>query len=160
MTANAIAHLVQRRFERLMALVLLILLGLVVGYVTLELAFRVIRYMVVIAPETFGVIGRAELTHLIHDAFGTFLLVLIGLELMQTIALYLKDDVLHAEIVLLVAIIAVARHAIDVDFATADPMRLAGMGLLIAGLAGAHFLFKRASQQDAVAHRPGPGSPG
>jgi len=41
---------------------------------------------------------------------GYFLLVLIGLELLETIKAYLDKRVFHVEIILLVAIIAIASH--------------------------------------------------
>src|SRR5271155_4770248 len=46
------------------------------------------------------------------DVFGYFLLVLIGVELLETMRAYLKKDVIHVRVVLEVALIAVARKAI------------------------------------------------
>lgn len=42
------------------------------------------------------------------DLFGVFLLVLIGIELLDTIKVYLKENVVNVEVVVLVAIIAVS----------------------------------------------------
>ena len=44
--------------------------------------------------------------------FGFFLMVLIGLELLESIKSYLEHDRVHAEVVFLVAIVAVSRKVI------------------------------------------------
>ena len=46
------------------------------------------------------------------DSFGVFLLVLIGIELLDTIKVYLRRNVVRVEVVVLVAIIAVARKVV------------------------------------------------
>jgi uncharacterized membrane protein (DUF373 family) len=87
---------------------------------------------------------------MVHDAFGSFLLVLIGIELMHTVVMYLDEHVVHIETVLSVAIIAVARHAIDVDYKTAPPLAIVGVSTLVAALALAYFLFKKSMRLDAA----------
>jgi len=80
---------------------------------------------------------------LLVEFFSMFLIILIGIELLETIKAYLKDDVIHVEIVVLVAIIAVARKVIILDYDKTDAMTLIGMAALILGLAGAYYLIKR-----------------
>ena len=80
---------------------------------------------------------------LLVEFFSMFLIILIGIELLETIKAYLKDDVIHVEIVVLVAIIAVARKVIILDYDKTDAMTLLGMAALILGLAGAYYLIKR-----------------
>ena len=46
------------------------------------------------------------------EIFGYFLLVLIGVELLETLKAYLKKDVIHVRVVLEVALIAMARKVI------------------------------------------------
>jgi len=46
---------------------------------------------------------------------GAFLLVLIGVELLDTIKAYFHENAIHVEIVMLLAIIAVARKVILLD---------------------------------------------
>ncbi|MCK7532656.1 MAG: phosphate-starvation-inducible PsiE family protein [Marinilabiliales bacterium] len=46
---------------------------------------------------------------------GAFLLVLIGVELLDTIKAYFKENSIHVEIVVLLAVIAVARKVILLD---------------------------------------------
>jgi len=77
------------------------------------------------------------------DIFGMFLLVLVGLELLDTIKAYVKEHVVHAEIVLLAALIAVARKAITLDLKQLAPAVPFGLAALLLALAAAYFLLKR-----------------
>ena len=82
---------------------------------------------------------------LLHDVFAGFLMLLIGLELMKTIVMYLEEHIIHVEVVLSVAMIAIARHAIDVDYKVVPPLAMIGMGSIIIALAVGYFFFKKAS---------------
>jgi uncharacterized membrane protein (DUF373 family) len=44
-----------------------------------------------------------------------------------------------------VAIIAIARHAIDLDLKHLDPMQLIGLGALLIALAAGYFFFRKAT---------------
>jgi uncharacterized membrane protein (DUF373 family) len=77
------------------------------------------------------------------DIFGLFLLVLIGVELLETVArTYLKGEAIHVEPVLLIAIIAVSRKIIVMDLASYAPLTLVGFGALILALSAGYFLLK------------------
>jgi uncharacterized membrane protein (DUF373 family) len=83
-------------------------------------------------------------------------MILIGLELMKTIVMYLDERVIHVEVVFSVAMIAIARHAIDVDFNNVPPLAMIGIGAIIIALAVGYFYFKKASalgpQKEPVGH--------
>lgn len=76
--------------------------------------------------------------------FSSILIVLIGIELLETIKAYLKDDSIHVELVILVAIIALARKIIVLDYQEASPGKLFGIAGLLLALSGAYFLIKKA----------------
>jgi len=76
--------------------------------------------------------------------FGYFLLVLIGVELLETLRAYMKKDVIHVRVVLEVALIAVARKAIIEEPNTAPGLTLFGVAALILAL-GVAFYFERQS---------------
>jgi uncharacterized membrane protein (DUF373 family) len=76
--------------------------------------------------------------------FGFFLMVLIGVELLETIKAYLREDRVHAEVVFLVALVAVSRKVIILDYKDTDPMLLFGMGVLIVSLGAGYYLVRRA----------------
>ncbi|WP_231891948.1 phosphate-starvation-inducible PsiE family protein, partial [Tenacibaculum ovolyticum] len=82
------------------------------------------------------------LIHL-HKIFGGFLSVLIGVELLHTIKMYLKEGLIHVEIVLLVALIGISRHVIDLDIAHMKPFVIMAISSLIIALSVGYFLIKR-----------------
>lgn len=79
---------------------------------------------------------------------GGFLLVLIGVELLDTLKAYFKENTIHVEIVVLLAIIAVARKVLLLDPAGMNTFdfgfELIGIGIIVAGLAAAYYLIKKA----------------
>ncbi len=127
-------------FERAIVLVLLCLLMLVVLYATLG-------FLVMIFWTMFERLQSPEFhitLPLLHEVFAGFLMILIGLELMKTIVMYLEEHVIHVEVVLSVAMIAIARHAIDVDYKTVNPLAMVGTGAIIIALAAGYYFFKKA----------------
>jgi uncharacterized membrane protein (DUF373 family) len=76
------------------------------------------------------------------DIFGFFLLVLIGVELLETIKAYFDDHVVHVEVVLEVAMIAIARKVITLEVKDVSSLTLIGIGAIILTLAVAFFFVK------------------
>ena len=77
--------------------------------------------------------------------FGFFMMILIGLELMYSIKTYLKKDMIQVEIVLIVAIIAIARKIIILDTKNLDGFILIGLGFLILTLSAGFYLVRKAN---------------
>ena len=61
--------------------------------------------------------------------------------------MYLTDHVIHVETVFLVAMIAVGRHVIELDFGTASVGTLLGVAAILFSLAAGYYLLKRSSPQ-------------
>jgi uncharacterized membrane protein (DUF373 family) len=81
------------------------------------------------------------------DIFGYFLLVLIGVELIETLKAYVKKDVIHVRVVLEVALIAMARKVIIEEPNTVPSLTLFGIAALILAL-GIAFYFERAAKYE------------
>jgi uncharacterized membrane protein (DUF373 family) len=81
------------------------------------------------------------------DIFSYFLLVLIGVELLETLKGYVKRDVIHVRVVLEVALIAVARKVITEEPHAVSSLTLLGIAALILAL-GVAFYFERQSNGD------------
>ena len=94
-----------RRFEHLIVKSLMLMMAIVVFLATVELAYILVKDIV---SSPMFLLNIDEL----QEIFGMFMLVLIGLELFESIQIYHKDRVVRVEIVILVAIIAVARKVI------------------------------------------------
>ena len=110
------------------------LVGLMVIAGTVALAIDIGRSMAA-APALL--LDSGQLLHL----FGFFFLILIGVELIETIKVYLIEDTIRVEVVLLVAIMALARKVVLVDSGED------GAGSLLAlALTGGYFLIKRSGR--------------
>ncbi len=74
------------------------------------------------------------------EVFGYFLLVLIGVELIETLKAYVKKDAIHIRVVLEVALIAMARKVIIEEPNNVPSLTLFGIAALILALGVAsHF---------------------
>ncbi len=130
------------RFEHGVVLVLIVLLMGVIALSTLDLAWRLIHD--VITPPVL-LLDVQELLEL----FGFFLLILIGLELLETIRAYLNTHVIHLEVVLEVALIALARKVIVLHTRKEGALTLLGLAALVVALAVAFHVHLRATQRAA-----------
>ncbi|MBW1785537.1 MAG: phosphate-starvation-inducible PsiE family protein [Deltaproteobacteria bacterium] len=124
------------KFEKWIIIVLIILMVSVVLGATIELAWIIIEKIISPPLILFAINDLLEI-------FGFFLLVLIGLELLYMIKAYLRDHIIHVEIVLEVALIAIARKVIVLDMANYSGLSILGTAALIASVAVAYFAIKR-----------------
>ena len=123
-------------FERVIVIALVVMMMLIILLATVELG-RVIIVQILSSPNYLPEIAG------LLDIFGFFLLILIGVELLETIKAYLQEHVVHVEIVLEVALIAVARKVVILDVKDLSPLTLFGIAALLVTLAAAIFLQKR-----------------
>ena len=75
--------------------------------------------------------------------FGFVFMVLIGFELLESITTYFKENVIHAEVVILIAVIAVSRKIILIDIEKYEPGALIALGVIMLALGASYFLIKR-----------------
>ncbi|HOI61022.1 MAG TPA: phosphate-starvation-inducible PsiE family protein [Methanoculleus sp.] len=122
-------------FERIVYITLIAFLVVLLTFTLLELG-----WLLVIGLFEDS-IYRLE-SHELFNLFGYFLLILIGLELLETIKAYLSRREFHVEIIILVAIIAIARKVILIS--TATPGELIGIALIIIALCSGYYLVHRA----------------
>lgn len=126
-----------KKFERVIFISLLIMMSLVVLLATIELGWIIIKD--IITPPIF----LLEINEL-FEIFGLFMLVLIGVELLETIAnTYSNKNVNHAKIVMAVAIIAIARKVIILDVEKYSGHALVGIAAIILALSLGYFLVQR-----------------
>lgn len=85
------------------------------------------------------------------EIFGYFLLVLIGVELLETLKAYLRKDVIHVRVVLEVALIAMARKVIIEEPNNVPSLTLFGIAALILAL-GIAFYFERHAPKHIGSH--------
>ena len=83
------------------------------------------------------------------EIFGYFLLVLIGVELLETLQAYIKRDIVHVRVVLEVALIAMARKVIIEEPNQVPSLTLFGIAALILAL-GIAFYFERQAKREPL----------
>lgn len=124
-------------FERIIVVGLLGMMMLAVLASAIELAFVLVQELL---KPPFMRLNVDEML----EVFGFFLMVLIGLELLETIKSYLEENRVHAEVVFLVAIVAVSRKIIILDYENTATEILFGMAVLIIALGLGYFLVRYA----------------
>jgi uncharacterized membrane protein (DUF373 family) len=117
---------------------MMVLLMIVILLSTLHLGFLIAQEMW--KPPRFLIPVQGLL-----EVFGYFLLVLIGVELLETLKVYVKKDVIHVRVVIEMALIAMARKAITEEPHSVSSMTLFGIAALILAL-GVAFYFERPAQ--------------
>jgi len=113
------------------------MMAIVLGLATLDLAWLIIKD-VWQPPHLLLSVDQ------LLDIFGLFMLVLIGIELLETIIkTYLTQGQPHYEVVLSVAIIAIARKVIILDIKEVDSLSLIGIASIVIALTTGYFLMKK-----------------
>jgi uncharacterized membrane protein (DUF373 family) len=70
------------------------------------------------------------------------LLILLGLEILESLKIFFTEHKVRLDLILIVAVIAVARHIIQLDFQHADGFVLVGIGALVLSLTAGYFLVR------------------
>ena len=147
-----------KKFEKIIIGSLIFMMVLVVLISTIELAVLIVKD--IIEPPRYW-LGIDQL----FEIFGFFLMLLIGVELLETIKAYLSESVVHSEIVLEVALIAISRKVITLEVKAYEPLTLIGIASLIISIALAYFFIRKrrsnigikvsSSEQKSIDHQDG-----
>jgi len=129
------------KFEKVIYAVLMIMLMAVLIAAVFDLAISLVFSLIDTSPWLLQ-------PHEMISVLGGFLLVLIGVELLETIKAYFRENTIHVEIVVLLAIIAIARKVILLDPAEMSGsefgIQLMGFGVIMVGLGAGFYLIKKA----------------
>ena len=124
-------------FTRGIILALIVMMMLAVFLSTIDLLFVLIAEIFKAPKYLLGVENLLEI-------FGFFMMILIGLELLESIRAYLSDESLHVEVVFLVAMIAIARKVIILELKDLEPLALIGIASIILALSLGYYFVKKA----------------
>jgi uncharacterized membrane protein (DUF373 family) len=128
--------------EKVMIQALMVMMAIVLLLATIDLGWLIIKD--IINPPYF-LLSVGQLL----EIFGLFMLVVIGIELLETIMkTYITQDQPHYEVVLSVAIIAIARKVIILDLKEVDSLSLVGIATIVVALTAGYYLMRRARSQD------------
>jgi uncharacterized membrane protein (DUF373 family) len=124
-----------KEYEEVVYLVLIGLFALIIAFSIVELVYIVFVALFVNSPL---LLEQGELLNI----FGYFLLVLIGVELLAVTSAYINEKVIHVEVVVVIAIIAITRGVILVDTGNANPLNMFGTAAIIFALCSGFYLLK------------------
>ncbi|MCD4669160.1 MAG: phosphate-starvation-inducible PsiE family protein [Actinomycetia bacterium] len=128
-----------KRFEQIIAFILISMMSLIIVLSVLELGWTITKDII----DNFkGPLHFMVLDNLLA-IFGLFLLILIGVELLETMKIYLREDTVHIEVIILVAIIAIARKAVVLDLEKVDAITIMSLGVLVIALSAGYFIIKK-----------------
>ena len=125
--------------KRLSALFDLWVLRILRGTLALSIAAALAMLVLIVVreiPRSWTQIDSiAELQTAVQDLFAGVLLVVLGLELMDTLRNYFIEHRLRVEFLISVALIAVARHVIQLDYEHDSPWLVIAIAVLMFSLA-------------------------
>jgi len=114
-----------KKYEKIMIQALMVMMAVVLGLATIDLGWLIIKD--IIKPPYF-LLSVDQLL----EIFGLFMLVLIGIELLESIMkTYITQYQPNYEVVLSVAIIAIARKVIILDVKETDSLSLLGIAATV-----------------------------
>ena len=131
-----------RKFERVIVYALIILMVFVVAISTIRLGWKIVEELM---KPPFLLLNIDQL----FVVFGFFLMILLGLELLESLRAYITEDQIHVEVIFTIDLIAVARKVITLDMTKLSSDFLLGIAAVLLALAAGYFLIKKA-------HRSGP----
>ena len=128
---------VLKKCEKLMVQALMVMMTIVLALATIDLGWLIVKDIV---SPPYILLSVSQLL----DIFGLFMLVMIGIELLETIMkTYITQDQPNYEVVLSVAIIAIARKVIILDIKEVDSLSLVGIASIVVALTVGYHLMKR-----------------
>lgn len=135
-------------YERQLAKLLALLLAVVTGIASIELAAQTSSRIIQMKTNWFdgSLLGLLD----------RLLLIFIALEVLQNVVAYLKDQAIQIELVLLTALTAVARKVIVLPPGTeSKPALMAGFGVIVVGLGSAYWLVRLARRTPSLEDQRG-----
>jgi len=126
-----------KKFEKLVVISLIVMMVFVIFLSTIRVGWILVEEM--FRPPLM-LLKAEDLMRL----FGFFLLVLIGIELLESVKTYLTEDKIHVEVVLSVALVAVARKIITLDLTKYSPLLVLAIAAVVIALSIGYFLLKKA----------------
>jgi len=134
-----------QRFEGLVALALTLVIGLIILVALFRLTFSVVTGLLL------GVLN--PLDHGVFQAvFGEILTLLIALEFNHTLQYVVKREqsIIQTKVVLLIALLAVARKIVILDLNAADASQLLALAAITLALGAAYWLMRERDDRYVV----------
>jgi len=128
-------------YEKLKQLIIFFLMGLLLVVVIVSTAFLAWN----VIDKIFLQFNETAFQSIIIELFGLFFLVLVGIELFETLQMYTKERAVHVEVVLLVALIVAARKIIMIDYTKTSTDVFFGIAAVVVSIGITYYLLKKVS---------------
>jgi uncharacterized membrane protein (DUF373 family) len=135
-----------QRFEGFVALVLTLVIALIILVALFRLTYSVITGLLL------GVLDPLD-PGIFQSVFGEILTLLIALEFNHTLQYVVKrqQSIIQTKIVLLIALLAIARKFIVLDLGGVDPAQLLGLAAITLSLGIAYWLIRERDDRIDIA---------
>lgn len=130
-----------KRFEKIIIVTILLMMMVVVAAAVFDMVIKLIQTF-----SSYTSIDDLVTIEELYELFASFLLILIGIELLETVKMYLHENALRLEIVVIVAIISVARHIISINFDKTESLNLIATGTIFLALVTGYYLIRRSNK--------------
>jgi uncharacterized membrane protein (DUF373 family) len=134
-------------FHRLRTIVVRYCMGLLLLFITVEIIELTYGFgrAVFVTGDHPGrlLISSQEMSGLVP----VFLNILISLELIETLRVYLKNQVVQIQLILLVGLTAITRHLLTADLFHGEPALNLSLAGLVVAIATAYFLIGRSPEK-------------
>ncbi len=137
MTGTTRLDRIGARFTAIVIGAMQLLLMVVIAVAVLELFWL---FLTGAADWLRNVDSVPDLQFAVQRRFAGVLLILLGLEILESLKIFFTEHKVRLELILIVAVIAVARHIIQLDFEHTDGFVLVGIGALVISLTAGYFL--------------------
>jgi uncharacterized membrane protein (DUF373 family) len=126
-----------QRFESVVALLLTVVIALVIVVALVHLAKEVVTGLMLGALDPLD-------QGIFQSVFGEVLTVLIALEFNHTLLFVVarQQSIIQTKVVLLIALLALARKVIVLDLSSADPGELLGLAALTFALGAVYWMMR------------------
>jgi uncharacterized membrane protein (DUF373 family) len=130
-------------FMRVAIFAVILMVAVVIVFTIIVLVVSMINILI---TEQVSIENKQDILTVI----GNFLVVVIAVEVMETLMLFIRTHAFLPELILIVALTAVAREVLVTDLVHSDPLLLVGIGVIIMAIAGAYYLIKRSGWEGRV----------
>jgi|GEM_PF-4724727 len=129
--------------EHIIVMILMAILLITICYATYLMVMGVYNRLMVDNLNAEFMQNPDALQMGLYRTFGSMLTILLGLELIHTIKIYFAKNLVKIESILVISVIAIARHLIQLDFHHTDPMLLMAVALTLFVLLSAYLVLTR-----------------
>jgi uncharacterized membrane protein (DUF373 family) len=127
-------------FEKVVMSAVQLLLMILIAIAVMDLAYLLWRG---VSTMLWTIDSVGDLQKALQRGFAGALLVMIGLELLETARAYLLDRHIRLEVIVVVAVIALGRHIIQLDLEHLQGATLLGIAALILALMIGYYLIRQ-----------------